>query len=216
MNQYDSIGEEYTRQQREFFAGSLDWPREKIRKHLVDIRDKKILDIGCGGGDDMVWCQEQGADVYGIDPSEKMLDLAREKIADTTRVQSGGYTDIPFPDSSFDFVFGRFSLHYLPTFEDAYREVARVMKPGGILLETVNHPTFDVFALEGVTDKSLITLKLFNGKVTIQFPPHTLKDYFSDTFFRLFDLQEIDESESVDAENPRNLPETLFFMAQRR
>lgn len=214
--QYDQIGEEYTRQQKEFFGEKLDFPRRKIRKYLKDISGEKVLDIGCGGGDDVLWCEEQGAEAYGIDPSEKMVKLAISKVKNKERIKSGSYTKIPFPNNYFDFAFGRFSLHYVPKLDEAYNEMARVLKPNGTLLQVVSHPTFDSFMLQNSEDKSLISVKLFNGKVTVKFPPHNLKDYFSKTFLRWFDLKEVDETESDDAENPNKFPETLFIMALKR
>lgn len=215
-SQYNQMGGSYDSHQKQFFGDKLDWTREKLHKKLSNIQDKKVLDIGCGGGADVRWCEEQGAEVYGVDPSEKMCELARQATINPDHIQQGSYENLPFDDATFDIIFSRFSFHYLKGFIKAYEEMARVLKEGGELLMIVSHPTYDAVAVAESSDKSLVSVKLYDGKVTVQFPLHHLTDYFSPDFFKLFELKEIDETESVDAENPHQLPETLFYRAIKR
>ena len=100
---------------------------------------KKILEIGCGYGAEMLPCALQGAEVYGVDLSESRVTFANEvagrygvhakaRIADARRLD--------FPDSTFDAVFSSdFLEHVTEDVKDAvFREAYRVLKPGGILV----------------------------------------------------------------------------------
>lgn len=211
------MGDAYASHQKEFFAKKKDWTRERLDEVFNKLpKGAAVLDVGCGAGADVITALEKGFDSYGIDPSETMRNLALETITDSKRIGEGDYEHIPFSDGTFDLVFGRYSFHYLRELDAAYKELARVLKPGGVLVLIVSHPTYDDFKVLESGDKDTISVKLYDGKVTVTFPPHRLSDYFSATFFDLFDLQDIGESKSVDAENPHKLPETLYFKAVKR
>jgi ubiquinone/menaquinone biosynthesis C-methylase UbiE len=216
ISQYESIASEYVGNQREFFSDKTDWTRVKLHKILKEFRNKKILDIGCGAGDDVKWCIENGIEAYGIESSKKMLDIAQKNVQKQDSIYAGSYEEIPFDDGYFDLVMGRFSLHYLKNFDVAYREIFRVLKSNGVLIIIASHPTYDAIKANDVDREGLISVKLYDGKVTVKFPPHGLKDYFSSEFFKHFILQEVDETESVDTDNPLKVPETLFYKCIRK
>ena len=74
--------------------------KEKMRAVLRMVgSDQRILDIGCGNGDLMCKLCEDNNEVFGMDFSEKMLELCRRK---NLNVVYGEVTDIPYPDSFFD------------------------------------------------------------------------------------------------------------------
>ena len=217
MKQYDEIAEDYIKNQREFFSDREDWTRLILHQRIKQSNGQKVLDVGCGSGDDVKKCEESGLEAYGIDVSEKMCSVAQSSIGHPERIKIGTYEQIPFEDQFFDVIFGRYSLHYLKNFNKAYLEMGRVLRPGGTLLQVVSHPIYDNFIAINSNNKETISVKLYNGKITVTFPLHKLGDYFSSVFFEQFELNELAESpSSVDAENPHELPETLFFRAIRK
>ncbi|UUX51203.1 methyltransferase domain-containing protein [Nisaea acidiphila] len=96
----------------------------------------KVLDVGCGlGGPSRMAAARYGADVSGIDLTTDFCDAARELNAlvglDDIRIEQGDALAMPFADDSFDRVF---TLHVAMNIADKpalYREIARVLKPGG-------------------------------------------------------------------------------------
>lgn len=215
--QYDQIGDEYIKGQKSFYSKRDDWTRAFVDAHVGNLKDKKLLDIGCGGGMDLKIFKDRGADVFGIDPSGAMVKAAQE-IVSPSHVFIGDYEHIPFLDQSFDVVFGRFSLHYLKDFSRAYEEMRRVMIPGGKLFQIVSHPSFDLtYRLEeGHGDQELISVHLYDNKVRLFFPYHHLRDYFSSLFFRLFDLKAVSEHvEDEPGKGPR-VPGALAYYAVAR
>lgn len=106
-----------------------------------DLRDKKVLDIGCGaGGIDCLLISEYGAArVTGIDVEASVLETAR------TRIQEAGISDraeliqvepgpLNFDDATFDVVFSKDSIVHIPDKHSLASEVFRVLKPGGVFV----------------------------------------------------------------------------------
>lgn len=96
----------------------------------------RILDIGCGNGRVANIADEIKLHYTGMDISERMIDIARERHAHATFVV-GSMTVLPFPDASFDCTLLVASFHHLPSRASRIQtlhECARVLKPGGIVL----------------------------------------------------------------------------------
>jgi len=111
---------------------------EALRPHLDIIirmgnigRDTDFLDIGCGiGNHAMAVSVMAGSNVTGVDPSNAMLEVARER-APEMNWQQGSMGSIPLDDGSMDVVFTSMTLHHLPDMGQGFREVHRVLRPGG-------------------------------------------------------------------------------------
>lgn len=106
----------------------------------------RILDVGCGIGQQALELQTRGFDVNGIDPAASMLSLAHDKLKD--RVLDGSILNIPFPDNSFDFVYSLEVFRYLDSTDNVkgLQEMLRVLKPGGVFFSTfVNRWALDGF-----------------------------------------------------------------------
>jgi ubiquinone/menaquinone biosynthesis C-methylase UbiE len=95
----------------------------------------RLLDVGCGTGHHLASMRERGFEVAGVDGSEEMLEQARANNLGAD-IRRADVESIPFPDASFDFVVCVEVLRYLPDSAQCIREMARVLKPGGICLAT--------------------------------------------------------------------------------
>lgn len=108
-------------------------------------KDKKVLDYGCGNGIHSIFPAKNGAEVVGIDLSEESLKIARERVR--REGPEGRITffkmdceKIDFPANVFDIVFNSGTFYTLDL-KKAIPEIARVLKPDGILIgvETLGH-----------------------------------------------------------------------------
>ena len=98
-----------------------------------------VLDAGCGSGTKSLLLAERGFTVTGIDVSPEMLDKAGEKAAeaelqDLTSFQSVNLVSLSFDDATFDVVLCWGVLMHIPDIEGALAQLARVLKPGGLLI----------------------------------------------------------------------------------
>jgi SAM-dependent methyltransferase len=111
------------------------FPLEYSYYLLGGIKDKSVLDYGCGTGENSFLLARRGANVCGIDISNELLCLAKQRmelanLAEKARFFVGSAHDLPFSDESFDVVFGMAILHHLDL-QIALSEVFRVLKKGG-------------------------------------------------------------------------------------
>jgi microcystin synthetase protein McyG len=111
--------------------------------------DSEILDIGCGRGGTISQIHEHFAvkQVTGLDLSTSAIAFCRDQHRrPDTRFVEGNAEALPFPDQSFDVAINIESSHSYPDLQAFYREVYRVLRPGGHFLYTDLFPSAAVAA----------------------------------------------------------------------
>ena len=126
---FDTIARTYDRLNRLMTLG-LDrcW-----RKRALRGIQGNVLDVACGTGDMAVSLVERGCTVTGVDISEEMLAIARQKAPMVTFMIADA-EHLPFPDASFDAVTCAFGVRNFVHLEQGLNEMLRVLKPGGQLV----------------------------------------------------------------------------------
>lgn len=113
------------------------------RGHLRSIELKpgqRLLDVGFGTGNTLAALHAHYGDkveLYGIEPSEDMLEQARHKLdAKTIHLQVAAAEDLPFKAGYFDYVVCSLVMHHLPfeTKRKALKEANRVLRPRGVFI----------------------------------------------------------------------------------
>lgn len=111
----------------------------------------KILDVGCGPGAMAIPLLQRGRTVVAIDISARMVgDAARRarELGYEPNVAIANATSLPFADGSFAVVVTTGVLEYVQDVRGAMREIARVLRPGGVAIATMSLPRrFERFAV---------------------------------------------------------------------
>ena len=125
-----------------------EWPA--FRALLPALRDKNVLDLGCGFGWHCRYAREQQAkSVVGIDISEKMIACARESTSDSAvEYQQLAIEDADFPAGAFDVVISSLAFHYVERFDIVCRKVHHCLVSQGSFVFSVEHPIFTVLAAQ--------------------------------------------------------------------
>lgn len=110
---------------------------------LPGIEGTRILDAGCGAGHLAEELAGRGATVVGLDASREMLAYARKRAPDADFVRADLGSDLPFSDGAFDGVASSLAFHYVRDWETLFRELRRVLNPGGWVVFSVQHPHAD-------------------------------------------------------------------------
>ncbi|HTP81012.1 MAG TPA: class I SAM-dependent methyltransferase [Bacteroidota bacterium] len=132
---------------REFFD-EVERYRFEIQPFMRDIvrfdqyAGKKVLEVGCGLGTDLIQFARAGAEVTGIDLTPQSIDFVRKRFrleGLPLRADVADAEHLPFDDDSFDVVYSFGVLHHTPNTQRAVREVYRVLKPGGEAVVMLYH-----------------------------------------------------------------------------
>lgn len=127
----------------EYFT-RYDAHRYVVERHIlrcldrIDVSGKATLEIGLGQGADSEQLIRRGARWSGLDLTRESIDRVHARLTVRAlpyeRLEQGSALDIPFPDRSFDVVYSHGVLHHVPDIRRAQAEIARVLRPGGLLV----------------------------------------------------------------------------------
>ncbi len=135
---FDAIADAYDVQIPEARRLALLTTKTEMMREVIGRRGigTRGLDVGCGQGTYVARMRELGFDVSGIDSSEGQVRSASRHVRQGGVVIEGSALSIPAPDASYDFVYTINVLHHLASVEEqqrAFREIARVLRPGGVV-----------------------------------------------------------------------------------
>jgi 2-polyprenyl-3-methyl-5-hydroxy-6-metoxy-1,4-benzoquinol methylase len=121
-------------------------PDEQGLQLIGPVAGKPVLEIGCGGGQCAVAFAEQGASVTAVDIASSQIEFARD-LAAKNGVAIGFHqrdmTDLsPIASESQEVVFSANAFAYVDDLLACFREVYRVLKPGGLFVWSVGHPFY--------------------------------------------------------------------------
>ena len=137
---FDSIAPAYDFMNRAMTMGIDIWWRRLAVKRLKRISPSRILDVATGTGDFAIQLHNSlhPSHITGIDLSQGMLDEARRKVKEKNleeaiSFQQGDCMALPMDDDTFDAVTVAFGVRNFEHLQQGYQEMARVLKPGGML-----------------------------------------------------------------------------------
>lgn len=132
---HDDWGKNETRDISKDFEHFLSLENQWVMKHLPDLKNKSVLDIGCGLGEASLYFAKQGADVIAVDLSDGMVEhcifTAKEKGFDIKGVISP-VEKLQLEKNSFDIIYVANILHHLQEPATLLTKASFALKPDGI------------------------------------------------------------------------------------
>lgn len=109
---------------------------------LPGVTSHEILDLGCGDGSlSRLLIAAGAARVTAIDPSDRMLALARDRTSESRIQYRRAFADdLVLPDRSLDLVVSSLALHYVADLPSLLRRIAGWLRPGGLFAASMEHP----------------------------------------------------------------------------
>lgn len=192
------------------FHWSPEMLAESSARLIGDVRALKVLEIGCGSAPCSTWLAEDGVGfVTGFDLSREMLRHAQPGVP---LVQADAQA-LPYRGASFDVAFSAFgAFPFVADIDQVLIDVARVLRPGGRLVFSVNHPMRWIFPDDPGPDGLVASISYFereyletddNGTVTYAEYHRTMGDWVRALNAAGFHLDDI-----VEPEWPDNLEQT--------
>lgn len=187
----------------EFFE-SITSPENKwIMSKLGNVKDKRILELGCGSGEASVYFATKGAQVIATDISDGMLNMAGQVAKmhgvsiETRKISS---QRIDFDDQSFDIIYAANVLHHVDL-DATLREVSRTLKTGGIFVSwdpLAHNPLINIYRriakdvrTEDEHPLTMRDVKLFKNHF-LRVETHTTWFFTLWIFVRFFLIERID------------------------
>ncbi|HEX9341135.1 MAG TPA: methyltransferase domain-containing protein [Thermoplasmata archaeon] len=145
---WDSVAEWWISRYTERGDVNREWVIDPALFRLLgDVRGRRILDAGCGTGYLARILAAKGAIVVGVDLSPKLLAAARKQEALEplgVEYEEADLADLSrFGDGTFDVVVSNVVMQDVLRYREAFRELRRIIRPGGQLLFSVTHPCFE-------------------------------------------------------------------------
>lgn len=127
------------------YSYSIEWPC--IQKMLPPLNHKKILDLGCGTGRfSFLFEKENPLSVLGVDISEHMLNIAKEKAkAKNSKVKfiQGDISNSNiYVNRKFDFIFSSTTFHYIKDIKSLFKYIFHALNDTGICIVSLMHPVY--------------------------------------------------------------------------
>ncbi|QSB05222.1 class I SAM-dependent methyltransferase [Natronoglycomyces albus] len=161
-----------------------------------DVKDARILDVGCGAGHYAAALSARGATVLGVDGSESLLSHARARTGNEVELRRHDL-ERPFEfleDSTFDMVLCALVYHHVRARKQLLAEFFRVLRPGGSLLMSTTHPAADWKHFgDSYFSHQWVDLAFAEGKYALHFQRMTFETWFGELLGAGFALEELTE-----------------------
>ena len=215
--QYNEIGSTYTTEKSAFSQQYSDVSGDVLFSMIGSpLTGQRILDVGCGTGDDLARIAKEGALAFGIDASKEMIALAHTRHPELTQLFVQPMQCTTFDDAFFDMIISKYVLHYAQNLEEVFRELHRILRPGGTLVFLVSHPLHDFTLIDEkeYQQQEIIRMPLFGKEVFAEFPSHIFSEYLTPFVLQNFDVcsfREGPDAESMCREKKSGAKMPHFF-----
>ncbi len=140
-------------------------PDEVTLQILGNVADRHILEIGCGGGQNCIVLARQGAHTVGVDLSDAQIEFARHLARQeqvTVELRQGDAADLSFlAEGSQDWILAVYVFPYIEDAVAVLHECARLLRPGGRLILSQDHPIRACYWDEDAEDEGVLPARSY-------------------------------------------------------
>jgi SAM-dependent methyltransferase len=219
IKSYDEMAKYYAD-----FVDTKPWnayyERPAILSLLSNIKNKKVLDLGCAGGWYTKHLLDNGADVTAIDVNKNMVEITKKRIQNKCPViQADINNKLDFiHDGSIDIVLASLVLHYIKNIDKVYFEINRILRTSGEIIFSIHHPLmeFVYFKRENYMATELLEddWKMGEEEIKVQFYRRPLSKTLQPLIDNGFSIEKILEPEPTQ-EFKEKLPEAYERLLKR-
>ena len=147
------------------FADILGGIRELAIRMAPSGQGMNILDVGCGTGVQLAHYLDKGGELFGIDLSIQMLNVAKSNLKGEAGLVNGDALQLPYQTATFDLVISSLFLHQLNAENRSIvlDEIMMVIKPGGQILLIDFHPVSNHTIMGKLTYLAIAIIEFFAG-----------------------------------------------------
>lgn len=113
-----------------------------IRSMFPDVKGMKVLELGCGYGDNCAYLANLGASfILGTDISEHMINIAKEKYSNIPcEFKVLAMEDISSLDGKYDLIISSLAIHYVKDYEKLLNDIHNLLTDNGLFIYSQEHP----------------------------------------------------------------------------
>ena len=135
---------------------------------LGNIKNKKILELGCGSGKSLQYLNKKGAtDLWGLDISDLAIENVKKIIPSIKEqlITSPMEEEVNIPNNYFDIAISIYSIGYTSDIDSTFKNVYKYLKQDGVFIISWTHPFFNCLTSEN--EKVIMKKSYYNEKETI-------------------------------------------------
>lgn len=140
LEQWNNAAQKYAEDQEQ--SEYVESNKRVVKDRFRDLTGRRVLDLGCGYGYYTDYFQSIGADVFGVDGSNNMIEIARRCYPNCSFELLDISKEFSFANESFDLIFCNQVLMDVENIEMVFSECYRVLKKQGIFYYSIVHPAF--------------------------------------------------------------------------
>ena len=140
INQWNRAASKYAEEQEH--SEYAESNKSVVRTRFERLNGEKLLDLGCGYGFYTDYFRSIGAEAIGVDASEKMIEIARERYPLSEFSVMNITMPLPFENNQFDILFSNQVFMDIEDIDFVFSECKRILKKDGLLYYSIVHPAF--------------------------------------------------------------------------
>ncbi|MBT4804685.1 class I SAM-dependent methyltransferase [Candidatus Woesearchaeota archaeon] len=171
MAGYDKIAKHFfeRRADKTRFDYNRDIEVPAMIKMVGNVKNKIILDLGCGFGDHSKKLSQKGAQkIIAFDLSKELVKFANNQKIPNCKFEVGDMDrKLKYKNNYFDLVISGLALHYVKNVNQLFSEVNRVLKKGGMFIISTGHPIFDLIneSLDNSSEAKIAIKRVGNKRI---------------------------------------------------